>query len=370
MNNKKTSNPVRLIAFFLAATVLLCTFGFTVDGWHIKTKNDPIISTQEKVDRPTKEEEKQEPDIIPEKPDIYIPAYTNPLTGLECDENIANSKPFGIVMDGSNNLYGISNSDIIVEIPVENHDTRFISFIHTTNEVKKLGSISPSRGYISNLIKFFGANAIFNGTDDKISYDCCNLLGRVIDLSKKKEYSYIEHEGLVYTNKDLIDLAIDSSSFSNEGNEELILPYAFLDYESKLDASDSIANNISIFYSDRNLTQFVFNSETNKYSIKKNDLDLCDASNGISQEFSNCFILYSDSVTYDTSDYSQIIVQTTGSGSGFYFTEGMVYEMRWSATTAGVMTFYSTAGEKLTVNRGSCYIAYVKSSEKNSTIWS
>ena len=36
MNNKKTSNPVRMIAFFLAAVILICTFGFTVDGWQFK----------------------------------------------------------------------------------------------------------------------------------------------------------------------------------------------------------------------------------------------------------------------------------------------------------------------------------------------
>ena len=44
MNKNKLSNPVRLIAFFLTAVVLICTFGFTADGWQIDNNenNDSI----------------------------------------------------------------------------------------------------------------------------------------------------------------------------------------------------------------------------------------------------------------------------------------------------------------------------------------
>ena len=40
MNNKRTSNLLRLIAFFLTGVILVCTFGFTVDGWLVIENNE------------------------------------------------------------------------------------------------------------------------------------------------------------------------------------------------------------------------------------------------------------------------------------------------------------------------------------------
>ena len=125
---------------------------------------------------------------------------------------------------------------------------------------------------------------------------------------------------------------------------------------------------IGIFYSDQNVTRFTYKVESGMYEIKKNESPFLDALSGNSMTFKNCFILFADSTTYDTSDYSQMVMHTVGSGSGYYITDGGFCEIKWSATTAGIMTFCSQSGEKLVINRGTSYVAYVKSSMKNSVI--
>lgn len=369
MNKIKTSNPVRSIAFFLVGVLLLCTFGFTVDGWQIKSDDNISIYPPENDDATINDQNTpQEPDIQPPEPEIYIPEYTNPLTGVECSADVAGKIPLGFVLDYKSNLYGINNSQILVEVPTENGQTKFLSFIQDTSNLWKIGSISSTRGYISNIVKYFCGAEISSGSDDNIQYDSCNLLDKNIDLSEKQEYAYTEQDGNLFTNKDLIDLAITSSTISTKDTSGFILPYSFLDFGSILTPSESNAEKISIFYSDQNLTELIYNSESGMYSIRKNEGILTDSLNENSPEFKNCFVLFADSATYETAEYSQMIMSTTGSGKGFYISEGFIYEIKWSATTAGVMTFYSSSGEKLVINRGTIYIAYVKSSQTKSVV--
>ena len=369
MNKKKTSNPVRLIAFFLVGVLLLCTFGFTVDGWQIKNEDDlPASLPEDKNPNLNDQDSTIPPDQLPEDEKTTVPEFTNPLTGLECSSESVNKIPMGFVLEGNEKYYGISNSEIVVEIPIENGKTRYISFIYDTNNLWKIGAISPLRGYIGNVIKYFGGAAFFDGYDDRTTYDCCNLLGRVIDLSLKQEYGYTEQGELVYSNRDLVDLALSGSSINNDSNTDLVLPYSFSDFGSTIEPTENVAKNIGIFYSDQNVTRFTYNVDTGMYEVKKNESAFSDALSGNSTGFKNCFILFADSITYDTSDYSQMVMHTVGSGSGYYITDGGFYEIKWSATTAGIMTFCSQSGEKLVINRGTSYIAYVKSSMKNSVI--
>ena len=53
-------------------------------------------------------------------------------------------------------------------------------------------------------------------------------------------------------------------------------------------------------------------------------------------------------------------------GTGIYATNGEYIEITWIADSNGELTMYDSAGNRLTVNRGSSYIAYVKSSHKSS----
>ena len=111
MNKNKQSNPVRLIAFFLTGVILICTFGFTVDGWQSADKSQVQESPQvngkpdENIMSPENNESGTE--NTPEEPEIYIPAYTNRLTGLECSEEIAAKTHLAFIMNADADCYGI-----------------------------------------------------------------------------------------------------------------------------------------------------------------------------------------------------------------------------------------------------------------------
>ena len=100
MNTKRTSNLLRSIAFFLTGVILLCTFGFTVDGWLVKDENDPT------EDFPTDGEISEEviPEIPPEDEKVI---YYNKITGLETSEELSNLAPLAYVMEKNSPTCGI-----------------------------------------------------------------------------------------------------------------------------------------------------------------------------------------------------------------------------------------------------------------------
>ena len=374
MNTIKTSNPVRLIAFFLTAAILTLTFGFTVDGWTLKSEE--VGSNQNSEN---KDDNSQDGDTILDnssddeatiEPEPIIPEFINRLTGLETTEAISKTTPLAFIMEGFDGLYGISRSDLLIEIPIENEDTRLISFISDTKDLWKIGSITSGRGYINNLTKYFGGISVYNGIDDKIKYDFCDIGKNSLDLSMKEGYHYTEFSDKAYTNCELITTAKSAYGISGIQPDEMTLPFVFNQFGNECIKFEKNAIKIEVKKAEGASLQLTYNKENGKYTCYQNGKTRIDPLNGKMLDFKNCFILFADSVTYDNSDGCQLVMNTVGSGVGYYITEGSYTEIKWSSTLSGVMSFYLTTGEKLTINRGNSYICYFKSSRINNISFS
>ena len=367
MNTLKISNPVRLIAFFLTSVILICTFGFTVDGWQMGNENATAPPEQDKGDNKndTPTTVNPTPDNS-DKPDSYIPEFINRLTGLEATEEIAKSSTLAFITE-SDNCYGISHSDILVEIPIENNKTRLISFITDKEELWKIGSITSGRGYISNVVKCFGGIAVQKDNDDRSPYECCDVT--TMDLALKNGFYYTEYTSKAYTNRDLITTGLKAYGISDIFDKSVSLPYSFNSFDEDNIKYENAAIDITVSRTDSDRFNLEYNEENRKYTYVEKGVAKTDVLNGKVFEFKNCFILFADSVTYDNSDGSQMVMDTIGSGSGFYITEGSYTAIKWVATDSGVMSFYLATGERLTVNRGNSYICYLKSSKTDSVIF-
>lgn len=364
MKKTKSSNPVRLIAFFLTALILVCTFGFTADGWQIGADADEGENkdyTDLPSDNSQNEENKSGDDKPREEPEIYIPCYVNRLTGRELQESEKEIIHLGFVMNADIPCYGISGADLVCELPTED-GTRYIAFIPSNQDLWKSGSIVPTRGYISNLIKYFGGICISYGNDDSIKYDRCDTSGMQLDLTASDKYHYTEFMSNVYTNSDLLDSALKDFTFNLDFKEQPS-PFSFTDYGAEpIVYGDKYVSKIKISHTASSSNEIIFNDDSSGYTIIKNDLPLSDAINGKIAEFENCFILFSDSVIYDNATCSQMVMDTIGSGSGYYFSAGGICEINWSATAEGKISFITSDGAILTVNRGRSYISFLRSS--------
>lgn len=349
MNTKKMSNLVRMIALFLTAVILTCTFGFTVDGWAIKDNPHGEIPPQYNETVPGDNTTE-----IPEEPEVILPKYINRLTGLETSEELSCKAAISYIMDKSAPCYGISGAEIIIDIPTE-AGNRLVC-IRTDNEsLWKIGSLSPTRGYISNISSFFKTNIVSLGRDDVLNYESCPNNRNHYDLSSMQNKYYTEYSNFTYTNSDLIRDFISDDVLTYDA------PYIFAEFDTEIRFED-VATKIFL----DETTELIFDENTKNYSWYEDGEAKRDLINGKAVSFTNCLVLFADSVIYDNSNGCQMVMDTIGSGHGYYFTNGSMTEINWSATADGVMSLYSSTGDKLTINRGQIYIRYAKSSQKNS----
>lgn len=363
MNTSKASNYGKLIAFFLIAAILLCTFGLAAEGWQPITDepdSGKIDDTNDEADE--NKDGNNEPDEENKEPEIYIPEFTNSLTGLETTGEIARLRPLAFVMNSTSPMYGISSADILVELPIEDGTTRLVALTSVAKDLGKIGSIAPTRGYISNIAKYFGAIAVCNGNDGKIDYESCDMKNSIFDLSLYSGYHYTEYTHFNYTNGALIYAGISNANIGTAVNTRQPLPYSFNEFGNADISGTDPAKNISIQFSSSSASELYYSDTDQKYVLSKGGVSKNDMLNDSPATFDNVFILLANTVTYESAEASEMVMDTLNSGTGYYMTRGSMVKIRWEAGADGILSFFSESGERLTVNRGTSYIGFVKSS--------
>ena len=369
----QNGNLTKLVAFFVIATVITCTVSFAANGWQSFTKepdSDNIVA-----DKNTENDDFDEnkdgantgagdnsgndvPVVAP------TPKYYHYITGKETDLESSLKRPMCVVFSSADPLYGLSSSYLTIELPTEHGNTRFLAFTDDAKSLGKIGSIAPSRGYINNLAAYFGGVLLSYGNDDEFDYDYATPTG-VLDFSSTPGYCYTEYNSFVYTNGDLVNAFLNNTNTNLIANDTCRAPYSFAPVDSTVVGNES-ATNVVITFSDSNTTELVFSANDGKYTMTKNANQKNDLLNDKAISYDNIFILSADSTTYETSESTQLIIDTLGGGSGQYIHGGTMTKISWTRDAGGNLIFLNSEGERLTVNPGTSYIAFIKSSSPTS----
>ena len=355
MKRSKQSNYLKIVAFVLIAIITVSALGFVANGWQ------PILNPEEggeNNDISPDDSENGGADI----PVDATPKYYNYLTGLETNEGCANIAPIAFVTTPKKPLYGISSASLTVEFPIEGEDSRLLIFTDSATSLGKIGQIEPTRGYISNLARYFGGILLSYGDEDVIKYDSLSIANQHIDLTDISGFHYTEGK-IAYSNGDLLQAALRTLGISLAFDTTPRLPFNFVQTEGpKL--SFSVPCRSTIIPVDSSVsTKLLYNEESGRYSYCKNDVQITDSLNTAKIEYDNAFILLADSITYESVSGSELVVKTNERGRGYYLTNGSYTEVKW-VTEGGTMTIYDENDNKLAVNRGVTYIAFVKSTQE------
>lgn len=351
MKSSKDGNLLRLIAIFLVAVTLVLTVGFAADGWQSNT--DDKNNQNNNKDDPT-------PEVIP-PPVLVVPDYLSYITGLEITKEESESNQICYILDSMEALHGISASKLTVEIPTENGASRLVAYIdENVTVLPKIGSITKTRDYISNIASFFGGFMIYCGNDDIVEYSSIDASDSQINLLGHVGYYYTEQDKNVYTNKNLVEALMLSQGVSSPKNMATSIPFDFIGYYDEAIKSNESAKSITVSYSKDNTTKFSYSID-GEYTVSKNGTHIVDSKSGKFTSYENVFVLFADATTYEKMDGMETVLDTNGSGVGYYFTEGTKYNIRWYCDDTGSLVFLNDSGTKLMVNRGKSYIAYAKS---------
>lgn len=362
MNNARFGNYAKLIAFFLVAVLLVIGFGFATEGWWQTDETNVTdllkdSSTQNNpADSPTK---KPEPDV----PVITPPRFVNVLTGLESTEEASRRRHFAFVLETDSPLYGASVCDIVAEFPTESSTTRLLAFTNSLSTLSKIGSIAPTRAYISNVARFFSSAIVCKGNDGRGLAGSCNTSGAMFDMSVLTGYYYTEYTQFTYTNGDLINAGIYNANVNTTVENDASVPYNFVPFGSEVAKGDLNAKTVIIPFTQRSETELYYQSADRIYTFSKNGAQKSDMLNDKKISFKNVFVLLCNSVTYEDSDTTELVMKTVGSGSGYYICDGYAKSITWESDASGKLKFLDSSGNILTVSRGNSYIGFVKSSK-------
>ncbi len=360
MKSLKHSNLIRSIALFLVAAALIGTIGFAANGWQsITTPEDN--SGESDNDNDNADNNKDNTEITPEDP-IYIPKFTSYLTGNEITEAEYFARHICFAMNSEGPLYGLSSSEIAIELPTEGGSTRFISYMNSKNMPGKIGTVIPSRQYIDNIVKYFGGILVSSGKDDSVVYNGFDITNSRFDLSENTGYHYTEYTHYIYTNGDLITAGITNSGLGSPPVSKDNMPYKFTDFGEDAILGNDIALNIKLNFSKENNTELIYSKTSKKYILSKLGETKKDLINDKTIEFDNIFVLFADAITYETLESSEMVLDTVSGGFGKYIYGGTSVDISWSVDSSGNLSFKNAESDDLIINRGTSYIGFMKSS--------
>ncbi len=382
MKSSKTNSLHRLLSFVLIAILLICVVSFAAAGWNMNPNQEPDSDdvnsgnendeadenkdgnpdSQEPDKTPSDNEENPPSDLTPDEPAIEVPKYYNVMTGLEISEEQLTKIPLGFVTSSKLPLYGLSGADITIEFPMENGETRLLSYTTNYSSLWKVGSLAPTRDYISAMSNLFGGTVISYGCDDIVKYSAIDTTRLSLDLSKISGSYFVQNTYNVFTSSDMIESAIDRMPGSLTHAPYKYAPFVFSD---TFVSGTTSATSVIIPYSESSETELYYSEKTGQYLYFKSGSRRVDMLNGQNIAYTNVFILFADSTTYEKSDGCELVIDTTAGGSGYYISGGEKTEISWSTDETGSLVFKTLDGNILKANKGNSYIGYFKASNSS-----
>ena len=98
---------------------------------------------------------------------VVEPAYYHPLTGVGMDEDLSRLRPVAVMINdlkAAQPQLGVSQADIIYEMPAEGGITRMVALFQSLDGVGNLGSIRSTRAYYLELALGHDALLVHAGT--------------------------------------------------------------------------------------------------------------------------------------------------------------------------------------------------------------
>ncbi len=316
-----------------------------------------------------------------------IITYIDPLTGLRELTDSSAVRPVSIIYDNVSIAApqsGISRMDILIETMVEYGISRLVGI--TNDHVDKdgkgtldvYGPIRSTRPYIVGLSQAFGALMVGAGgspqgyeairnhnlqyLDNERDRYAAQYFFRDVERMKNDGY---EHS-LMITGVGISRLA-EFNSYSLKSNVKPA--FNFLEEGQNRYLAGGAATHVILKYSIYQQVQLVYSSTTGTYyRYQHGDVPHLDAENGEQLNFKNVLILFADTSNIEGDTEGRLNIRTTGSGEGYYVSDGRYAPIRWSrASETSELVITGMGGEPFAFNRGKTFISVVNSSLKGTS---
>lgn len=351
--------------------VLLTVLAMALCVTGCKKEEEEVVSTEE-VTEETSEIELIIEEVVEER---VVSEYTNLLTGVDdLTEEAIGTRPVAVMISNvaaALPQYGISDADIIIEMPVESRLTRFMALYADYTQVPDICSVRSCRDYFPAVSEGFDAIYIHWGMDMSIEdhYNAMDLDvfngtygdGGIFDRDSERlsEGYDLEHTGMMYGGEVLVN-AIEEAEMRielEEGKTDMAFLFNSVDAPEVPDGDACTYVEVQFGATS---SQFNYSEEELVYYMQYNESDQVDGVTGIQLSFTNLFILEA-TITDRTDSPTRVAIDCYGVSDqvGYYVSNGAIQEIRWSkADEQSELIFTDLDGNELEVNAGKSYISY------------
>ena len=338
-------------------------------------KEDTAKESVEQQAEPEKKEEEesqvvQGAEVVQEG----VPANQNLLTGIgDLSEVAIGKRPVAVMVNNVQKAmpqYGVSQADLIFEIPVEGDATRFMALYGDYTKVPQVCPIRSCRYYFPALSQGFDAFYVNWGIDDTIAdylealdldqiegiTNTGGLFGR--DQEKLSQGYAVEHTGFFDGTK--LASYIESKGLRTDLREEKKgAAFLFNGMEEQLKPEGSDCTQVDVQFGAQSST-FTYDAEKKVYLKQINGTPQIDAKTGEQLAFTNVLVLETEISVRDEVGRKKIDWDGGANAKGYYISNGGVQEIHWSKdenNEESYLRFYDLSGNEIKINRGKSYIA-------------
>lgn len=354
-------------AFMLAASMTAC-------GQKEDTQQKDTAQTESSSEGEQKDDQGEAVQGAAVEPEEEIPANQNLLTGVpDLTDGAIGKRPVAVMVNNVSYAmpqYGVSQADIIFEIPVEGDATRFMALYGDYTQVPKICPIRSCRYYFPALSQGFDAFYVNWGIDDSIAdylealdldqiegiTNTGGLFGR--DQDRLNQGYSLEHTG--YFDGTKLVSYIESQGLRTDLNEDKKGPaFQFNGLEEQLKPEGSDCTSVQINFGAQS-SQFTYDAENKVYLKQINGDAQVDGKTGEQLAFTNVFVLETDISVRDSVGHKEIDWDGGTDSVGYYVSNGGVQKITWSKdynNESSYLRFYDESGQEISINRGKSYIA-------------
>ena len=362
--NTNSGSVLPILIAFLVALLIVAGVAFALYKWLEGPQPivEPTINSGEQIE--SGEEETTPVIVEPEEPYLGPEVFSGESRSVAVmiDNDVKAAWPHA----------GLNNAYMIYEITVEGGATRLIAFFKLDNLPDKVGPIRSCRHYFLDYVQEHDAiychyGQSTQGAEALKSRGISNINGIVDNYCTRIGPDKTWHNA--FASKESIRKYIKSKGYRSIQMQDCIIKFNQKDTDL---VSNKNADKLICKYSSLQTTSFIYDSGAKNYLItmKNNGYEAPHVDKFTDERFVAKNILvyqvnneplwdaWNDHREVDNKKRQEIY--NTGSGTGWYITNGKAIEMKWSKQShAGKTTYTDMQGNELKFNDGITWVEIV-----------
>ena len=300
---------------------------------------------------------------IPQEEEKKEPEVEIPVPKLQIINEDSNSRPYAVMINNHaqarRNHAGLQDAYVVYEMIVEGGLTRLMA-VFKDQTTTRLGSVRSSRHNYLDYALEHDAIYVHYGWSPKAQSDISalgisNINGLYDDAFYRDRTLGVDYEHTAFTDMERIQNMAVKKGYRMTSDQPLLLNYS-IDEIGLEEREDAIpANSITLRYSAYVTSSYQYDEIRKVYLRSVNDEIHKDAVTGEQYYFKN--IIIENVNNYNMDSYGRQNLDTVGTGTGYYITNGYAVPITWSKASRSAQTVYSYLdGTEITVNDGNTFI--------------